>query len=151
MLFRSGFYLSNGIINYKKKSKRPKGLYIPPSFILYQFNTQNLPSKKELYNICEKAKETHKKQILGTFYISNGLYKLRKATVYVAVKSDYKTSYFYMSIAKIVEIGLGVRFYIHRTQDGREYINPRYITYSEYKWSSNKELPDYVFLTKEGD
>ena len=30
-------------------------------------------------------------------------------------------------------------------------IDPRYTTYSEYKWSSNKKLPDYVFLTKEGD
>lgn len=152
--YRGGFYLSNGIINYRKKSKRPKcpkGPYISPSFILSQFNTQSLPSKKKLYNICKKAEETHKKQILGTFYISTGLYKSRKATVYVAVKSDYKTSYFYMNIAEIVEIGLGVRFYIHRTQDGKKYIDPRYITYSECKCLYNKELPDYVFLTKEGD
>ena len=56
-----------------------------------------------------------------------------------------------MNIAKIVEVGLGVGFYVHRAQDGKEYIDPRYVTCSEYKWSSNKELPNYVFLTKEGD
>lgn len=149
--YRGGFYLSNGIINYKKKSKRLKGSYVPSPFTLSQLNIQNLPSKRSLYSICKKAEETHKKQLLGTFYISTGLYKSKKATVYVATRSDYKASYFYMKITEIAEIGLGVRFYVYRAQDGREYIDPKYITYSEYKWSSNRELPDYVFLTKEGD
>lgn len=146
--YRGGFYLSNGIINYKKKSKRPKGPYVPSPYIPVWFNTQNLPSKKELYNICKKAEETHEKQLLGTFYISTGLYKSRKATVYVAAKSDYKASYFYMRIAKIKEIGIGVRFWVSKSQDGKYLIDPYYITYSEYKWS-NRKLPDYVFLTKE--
>ena len=90
-------------------------------------------------------------QGIGTFYISTGLYKSRKATVYVAAKSDYKASYFYMRIAKIKEIGIGVRFWVSKSQDGKHLIDPYYTTYSEYKWSNNKELPDYVFLTKEGD
>lgn len=149
--YTGGFYLSNGIINYKKRSKRPKDSYVPSPYILAQFNTQNLPSKRNLYNICKKAEETHEKQLLGTFYISDGLYESRKATVYVAAKSDYEASYFYMGIAEIAGVGLGVGFYVCRAQDGKEYIDPRYITYSEYKWSSNKKLPDYVFLTKEGD
>ncbi len=143
--YRGGFYLSNGIINYKKKSKRPKGPHVSSLFILSQFNTQNLPSERELYNICKKAEEAHKKQLLGTFYISTGSYKSKKATVYVATRSDYKASYFYMKIAKIVEIGIGVRFYVYRAQEGR------YIIHPEYKWPINKELPNYVFLTKEGD
>lgn len=147
--YREGFYLSNGIINYKKKSKRPKGPYVPSPSILSQFNTQNLPSKRELYNICKKAEETHEKQLLGTFYISTGLYKSRKATVYVAAKSDYKASYFYMRIAKIKEIGIGVRFWVSKSQDGKYLIDPYYTTYSEHRWSDNKELPDYIFLTKE--
>lgn len=146
--YRGGFYLSNGIINYKKKSKSPKGSYVPSPLILSQFNTQNLPSKRELYDICKKAEKTHEKQLLGTFYISTGLYKSRKATIYVATKSDYKASYFYMKIAKIQEIGIGVRFYVHNAQDGKRQVNPYYITYSEYRWI-HKELPDYIFLTKE--
>lgn len=148
--YRGGFYLSNGIINYKKRSKRPRGSYTHHLFILQYLNTQNLPSKRELYNICKKAEETHEKQLLGTFYISTGLYKSRKATVYVAAKSDYKASYFYMRIAKIEEIGIGVRFWVSKSQDGKYLIDPYYTTYSEYKWS-NRKLPDYVFLTKEGD
>lgn len=103
-----------------------------------------------MYNICKKAEETHEKQLLGTFYISDGLYESRKATVYVAAKSDYKASYFYMRIAKIKEIGIGVRFWVSKSQDGKYLIDPYYTTYSEYKWS-NRKLPDYVFLTKEGD
>lgn len=146
--YTGGFYLSNGIINYKKRSKRPEGPYVPSPFILAQFNTQNLPSKRDLYNICKKAKETHEKQLLGTFYISDGLYESRKATVYVAARSDYKASYFYMEMAKIREVGMGVKFWVSRSYTGKYLINPYYITYSEYKWL-NMELPDYVFLTKE--
>ena len=56
-----------------------------------------------MYDICKRAKETYKKQLLSTFYISTGLYKTRKATVYVAAKLDYVASYFYMGIAKIAE------------------------------------------------
>ena len=97
-----------------------------------------------MYNICKKAEETHDKQLLGTFYISTGLYKSRKATVYVAAESDYKASYFYMRIAKIKEIGIGVRFWVSKSQDGKHLIDPYYTDYSY-----NKELPDYVFLTKE--
>lgn len=67
-----------------------KGPYVPSPSILSQFNTQNLPSKRELYNICKKAEETHEKQLLGTFYISTGLYKSRKATVYVAISVETK-------------------------------------------------------------
>lgn len=63
--YRGGFYLSNGIINYKKRSKRPRGSYTPSPFILQYLNTQNLPSKRELYNICKKAEETHKKELIA--------------------------------------------------------------------------------------
>lgn len=45
--YTGGFYLSNGIINYKKRSKRPKGPYVPSPYIPVWFNTQNLPSKKK--------------------------------------------------------------------------------------------------------
>ena len=81
-------------------------------------------------------------------YPSTGLYKTRKAIVYVAAKSDYMASYFYMGIAKIAEVGMGVDFHVYRGQNGKEYINLVFITYSEYKWRDYK-LPNYVFLTKE--
>lgn len=146
--YRGGFYLSNGIINYKKRSKRPKGPYVPSPFILAQFNTQNLPSKRELYSICKKAEETHEKQLLGTFYTSTGLYKTRKATVYVATGEDYRTSYFYMRIVEIVEIGVGIKFRIYEGQTRKECLMPIFITTSKIKWEDWRS-PDYVFLTKE--
>lgn len=44
--YRGGFYLSNGIINYKKRNKRPKGSsHAPSPFALQQLNTRSLPSK----------------------------------------------------------------------------------------------------------
>lgn len=42
--YRGGFYLSNGIINYKKKRKRLKRSYVSLPFTLQQLNTQSLPS-----------------------------------------------------------------------------------------------------------
>lgn len=146
--YRGGFYLSNGIINYKKKSKRPEVSCVPSPLILSQFNTQNLPSKRELYSICKKAEETHEKQLLGTFYTSTGLYKTRKATVYVATGEDYRTSYFYMRIVEIVEIGVGIKFRIYEGQTRKECLMPIFITTSKIKWEDWRS-PDYVFLTKE--
>lgn len=146
--YRGGFYLSNGIINYKKKSKGPEVSCVPSPLILSQFNTQNLPSKRELYNICKKAEKTHEKQLLGTFYTSTGLYKTRKAMVYVATGEDYRTSYFYMRIAEIVEIGVGVKFRIYEGQTRKECLMPIFITTSKIKWEDWRS-PDYVFLTKE--
>lgn len=146
--YRGGFYLSNGIINYKKKSKKPEVSCVPSPLILSQFNTQNLPSKRELYSICKKAEKTHEKQLLGTFYTSTGLYKTRKAIVYVATGEDYRTSYFYMRIVEIVEIGVGVKFRIYEGQTRKECLMPIFITTSKIKWEDWRS-PDYVFLTKE--
>lgn len=115
---------------------------------LHKFLLKNVgrPVDKVFSEFLQRCRRgTDEKQLLGTFYISDGLYESRKATVYVAAKSDYKASYFYMRIAKIKEIGIGVRFWVSKSQDGKYLI---YITYSEYKWS-NRKLPDYVFLTKE--
>lgn len=143
--YTGGFYLSNGIINYKKRRKRPKS-YAQSPFMYAQFNTQNLPSRRELYNICKKAEDSRSRQLLGTFYISDGYYGRKKATVYVATKVDYQAFYFYMKIAEIVEVGIGVNFYIYNSRSGKEYIDPSYIRRG---WSKDQILPKYVFLIKE--
>lgn len=146
--YEGGFYLSNGIINFKKRSKKPKCHYIPSPIDLERFNAQNLPSKRELYNICKVAEETHKKQLLGVFHISTGLYKTRKATVYIATKSDYEAFYFCMGIANIEGIGTGVKFLICKSQERKEHVDPIFITSYGCK-GLNYRLPDYVFLVKE--
>ena len=101
-----------------------------------------------MYSICKEAEKTHEKQLLGTFYTSTGLYKTRKAIVYVATGEDYRTSYFYMRIVEIVEIGVGVKFRIYEGQTRKECPMPIFITTSKIKWEDWRS-PDYVFLTKE--
>ena len=149
--YTGGFYLSNGVINYKKRVKRPKSLNVPPPSVLQQINAESLLSKRKLYEICKKAEETHEKQLLGTFYISTGLYKTRKATVYVVTKSDYETYYFYMKIAKVEGIGIGVKFFVYKEQNGKEYIDPIFYHPLLSRDAKISELTNYVFLTKEGD
>ncbi len=149
--YTGGFYLSNGIINYKKRAKRPKSFDIPSPSTLQQINAEGLLSKRKLYEICKKAEETHERQLLGTFYISTGLYKTKKATVYVVTKSDYETFYFYMKLAKIEGIGIGVKFFVYKEQNGKEHIDSIFHHPLLSRDVRTSEFPDYVFLTKEGD
>lgn len=143
--YHGGFYLSNGIINYKKRRKGPQRNYTSSTFDYDYFNTQNLPVKRTLYNLCKEAEKTHKKQFLGEFYISDSYYgKVRKATVYVATKADYEASYFYMNLAEIKSIGIGVRFGVWGRPDGKDIIDPCYTSYYSYRWT--KTLPQYVFV-----
>lgn len=145
--YYGGFYLSNGIINYKKRRKRPQRNYTSSTFDYGQFNIQNLPGKRTLFTLCKEAEKTHKKQFLGEFYISDSYYgKVRKATVYVATGLDYEASYFYMSLAGIKTIGIGVRFSVWGRPDGKDIIDPCYTSYYSYRWT--KELPQYVFIVK---
>lgn len=145
--YYGGFYLSNGIINYKKRRKRPQRNYTSSTFDYDQFNIQNLPSRRTLFTLCKEAEKTHKKQFLGEFYISDSYYgKVRKATVYVAARLDYEASYFYMNLAEIKTVGIGVRFSVWGRPDGKDIIDPYYTSYYSYRWT--KELPQYVFIVK---
>ena len=145
--YTGGFYLSNGIINYKKRRKRPQRNYTSPTFDYGQFNIQNLPSRRTLFTLCKEAEKTHKKQFLGEFYISDSYHgKVRKATVYVAARLDYEASYFYMGLAGIETIGIGVKFSVWSRPDGKDVIDPYYTSYYSYRWT--KELPQYVFIVK---
>lgn len=147
--YYGGFYLSNGIINYKKRRKRPQRNYTSSTFDCDQFNIQNLPSRRTLFTLCKEAEKTHKKQFLGKFYISDSYCgKVRKATVYVATRLDYEASYFYMSLAEIKTIGIGVRFSVWGGPDGKDVIDPYYTSYYSYKWSTPRVLPQYVFIVK---
>lgn len=143
--YQGGFYLSNGIINYKKRRKRSQMNCTPSTFDHDQFNIQNLPNRRTLLSLCKEAEKTHKKQFLGEFYILNN-YRARRAKVYVATRLDYKASYTYMDLADIKNIGIGVKFNVWNRQDGKDVIDPCYTPYYTYMWT--KELPQYVFIVK---
>lgn len=147
--YEGGFYLTNGIINYRKRSKKPDTPFIISPNEYSQFNVQNFPSKNKIYDICKEAERTHEKQLIGTFYVKTGPYKFKKSRVYVVAKLDYKEYYFFMRIANIESIGIGVNFLTHIEQRKLNNILSRYVSWYEYYLLYNKELPDYIFLAKE--
>jgi hypothetical protein len=77
--YRGGFYLTNGIVNYKKRTERPYHSCINTE----DLNRAAMPS---LAAVCRECESTHTKQYLGIFYIS---YYSRKR-VYVVERSAYE-------------------------------------------------------------
>lgn len=143
--YKGGFYLTNGIINYRKGERKPKKSVLP-MFNYGQYNLNNLPDKNTLLDICNKAKDTHNKQPIGEFYISGNSYdKVEKVMVYIATTSDYKESYFYMKLCNIIRVGVGVRFINGVYRKDR---NINYVCYISQYTYDERNLPQYVFITK---
>lgn len=129
--YRGGFYLTNGIINYKKRTKRPYHSYIN----IEDFNRAAMPS---LTAICKKCESTHTKQYLGVFYIS---YYSRKRvyvverSVYDAdlkLQSKYKPCYIHGVGRGVVEESWGYRM--------------KYLTY--IGWYGEHLESKFIFITK---
>ena len=79
-----GFYVTNGILNYKKRTSRPKSCEPLSGYInTEEYNRNNMPVLKP---ICELADETHKKQLVGTLYY---IYSRGPKLVYLIRKEDW--------------------------------------------------------------
>lgn len=79
-----GFYVTNGILNYKKRTSRPKSCEPLSGYInTEEYNRNNMPVLKP---ICELADETHKKQLVGTLYYN---YNRGPKLVYLIKKEDW--------------------------------------------------------------
>lgn len=79
-----GFYVTNGILNYKKRTSRPKSCESLSGYInTEEYNRNNMPVLKP---ICELADETHKKQLVGTLYYN---YSREPRPVYLIRKEDW--------------------------------------------------------------
>lgn len=79
-----GFYVTNGILNYKKRTSRPKSCEPLSGYInTEEYNRNNMPVLKP---ICELADETHKKQLVGTLYYN---YSRGPKLVYLIRKEDW--------------------------------------------------------------
>ena len=88
-----GFYVSNGILNHKKRRKyKPSSTEPNPEHVAY--NKRNMPSNKEVMNLCMKAKSTKEMVFLGKFYVKKPHGKVRLAGVYLSPSQvgHYKTS-----------------------------------------------------------
>lgn len=132
--YRGGFYLSNGIINYKKPTKRPKS---KPYILIEDRNRVSMPV---LAPICRECDATHTKQFLGIFWLSYGTQK----RVYLVEKNVYDT-----------DLNLQVKYkpcYIHGVGRGiREVFwcisdKPRYEIYGG--WYGEHLFLKYIFITK---
>ena len=145
--YAGGFYLTNGIINYKKRSNpsHPKR----PVFI-QDLNRKLLP--RNLNRLCRECVETHLPQLLGTFWLDYGL----KQEVFIIERKvwevewmfdirTYRTISSYKRCFFVWGIGSGINEYSWVSQDK---IHPR-VTYElTSAYSSISNNPDIIFITK---
>lgn len=90
--YLGGFYISNGILNYKKSCskeyrKKIEEIYDKPLQDCIDYNLLHLPSKKKIIEICREATNTKRPQLLGNLYI-RVKYTNQLKDVYV-MDSDY--------------------------------------------------------------
>lgn len=133
--YHGGFYLTNGIVNYKKPTKRPKS----KPYILIE-EDRNRVSMPVLAPICRECDATHTKQFLGIFWLS---YDTQKR-VYLVEKSVYDTDLNLQVKYKpcyIPGVGNGIRevFWVISNK-------PRYELYGD--WNGVHSLLKYIFITK---
>jgi hypothetical protein len=82
--WQGGFYVTNGILNYKKRTSRPKSYeQLSGCIDTWEYNRNNMPKLKP---ICELADKTHKKQLVGTLYCG---YSRGPKPVYLIRKEDW--------------------------------------------------------------
>lgn len=109
-----GFYVTNGILNYKKRTRKPECAYTP-TVNWEQYNLDKMPN---LASICKKAKSTRDKQFMGMFYISDS-YTLKP--VYLIERALYNEELYWL------------RFKPCRIRGAGDYIQA-------YNWDSQSKL-----------
>ena len=90
------FYVSNGILNYKKKVVKPYK-YDNTLWKCLHFNNLTFPNKKHLAALCTEAKNNHTLVHIGDFYVYDTHYdEVYKKEVFIATLDDFKEKFFYM-------------------------------------------------------
>lgn len=109
-----GFYITNGILNYKKGTKfKYTNISIIPSFSeCVSYNIKNMPKYKQIAIMCEKSSETKSPQYLGNFYVYNRPTPIKKS-VYIVDKDAYLPTF---EISEVVGFGCGVGLFNYSTQ-----------------------------------
>lgn len=131
-----GFYITNGILNYKKRTKRPKS---KPYISIGDYNRQIMP---DIVTLCKQCESSHLKQPVGEFKLT---YKVQKR-VYIVEReiwlNDLKLQSHYR-LCSIYGVGKGVSRSIWDSQD--KMYKATYELWDNWSWS---ELPEFVFITK---
>lgn len=144
--WQGGFYVTNGILNYKKRTSRPWSCKPLSGYInMEEYNRNNMPKLKP---ICELADETHKKQLVGTLYCG---YSGEPKLVYLIRKEDWldigNGDSLRYKLCTISGVGDSVIRSVYSRMS-----KPDAITYSlHYSWfagASKDPRSDYLFITK---
>lgn len=131
-----GFYLTNGILNYKKPIR-----YVNPKQLDYQVN-QNRFNKLDLHSLIKLLYETHVPQCLGEYRKYNSEY-----TFYMDYTSpndgytDLMLEKFRRRKASIDGVGYGINLDIIETQTGKTKYN--YSIVNDWLQSNNPTIYFY--------
>lgn len=131
-----GFYITNGILNYKKRIKKPKP---KPYISIGDYNRQLMP---DIAALCKQCEISHLKQPMGVFELVHNVQK----SVYVVEKrvwlSDLKLQAHY-KLCSIYGVGRGVSKIVWNFQD--KMYRATYELWDGCRWDN---LPEFVFITK---
>lgn len=143
---RGGFYVTNGILNYKEPIKKEE-VIIKCKFNninVVEYNQSVMPLKNKVMDLCEKASLQKSPQFLGKFYIGDA-YKHELKKVYIIDKNDLNTIY---NIANLRGYGIGLRLFDTYSQSKLRNKDIMYI-YSFLNTHNliTKHNSQYVFIT----
>lgn len=131
-----GFYITNGILNYKKRIKKPKP---KPYISIGDYNRQLMP---DIAALCKQCEISHLKQPMGVFELVHNVQK----SVYVVERrvwlSDLKLQAHY-KLCSIYGVGRGVSKIVWNFQD--KMYRATYELWDGCRWDN---LPEFVFITK---
>jgi hypothetical protein len=131
-----GFYITNGILNYKKRTKKLKS---KPYISIGDYNRQIMP---DIVTLCKQCESSHLKQPVGEFKLT---YKVQKRVYLVEREvwlNDLKLQSHYR-LCSIYGVGKGVSKSIWDSQD--KMYKATYELWDDWSWS---KLPEFVFITK---
>ncbi len=131
-----GFYITNGILNYKKRTRKPKS---KPYISMCDYNRQLIP---DIAALCKQCEISHLKQPMGVFELIHNVLK----SVYVVERSvwlsDLKLQAHY-KLCSIYGVGRGVSKIVQDFQD--KMYRATYELWDGCRWDN---LPEFVFITK---
>lgn len=131
-----GFYITNDILNYKKRTKRPRSKSYT---YMEDYNRRAMP---DIVTLCKQCESSHLKQPVGEFKLT---YKVQKRVYLVEREiwlNDLKLQAHYR-LCSIYGVGKGVSKSIWDSQD--KMYKATYELWDDWSWS---ELPKFVFITK---
>lgn len=134
-----GFYITNGIINYKKRRKSTYSKTMPS---YSEINNQNMPDRKKLVEVCEQSKNTMRATFLGRFYVYDRWYNSKLVSIFVQPVGALT-----WPSRRVAIIGVGVGINLHKETWGYKSRTQAY--FMRYDIHSESGIDAYEFIVKE--